>query len=106
MKTSVYIGESCRSAYERGLEHLDIYTSPNSKSHMLRHVVQAHQHMSVKEVRWGLFKTEYKRTAFKRQIIEAVRIIETASKKKILNSCSGWNQRAPNLVSKVGNKMN
>ena len=105
MKSPVYIGESSRSAYERGYEHLDKLTSLSNKSHLLRHIVQDHQHRDVGEIKWGMFIIEYKRTAFERQISEAVLIKETASKKKILNSKSEWNQCAlPSLVTKLGNR--
>ena len=39
IRTPVYIGESSRSAYERGFEHLNDYTSLSSKSQMLKHAV-------------------------------------------------------------------
>ena len=37
-----YIGESNRSAYERGWEHLNDLTTLNPRSHMLKHVVLHH----------------------------------------------------------------
>ena len=63
-----YIGESSRSAYERGFEHLDKLASLNSKSHMLRHILDKHERSEFSEVQWRMFKLEYKRTAFERQI--------------------------------------
>ena len=56
---------------------LDNFTSLNSKSHILGHVMQDHQQMNMEEVRWGMFIIKYKRTAFEGQIGEAVKIIET-----------------------------
>ena len=41
-RTPVYIGESSRSAYERGFEHLNNYTSLSTKSQMLKHAVEDH----------------------------------------------------------------
>ena len=54
-KTPVYIGESSRSAYERGLEHLNNLARLSSSSHMLRHMVQEHHMMDMRDVRWGMF---------------------------------------------------
>ena len=107
MKNPVYVGESSRSAYERGFEHLNNYTSLNSKSHMLRHIVEDHGDQEMDTIKWGMFIIEYKRTAFERQIGKAVKIQQTAKDKKILNSRSEWNQSAlPSLVIKIGNKKN
>ena len=105
MKTPVYIGESSRSAYERGYEHLDKLATLSSSSHMLRHMVMEHQNMDMSEVKWGMFVTAFKRTAFERQISEAVKIRQAASSKIVLNSRSEWNQSAlPSLVTRIGNK--
>ena len=73
-KTPVYIGESSRSAYERGFEHLNNYTSLSSKSQMLKHAVQDHSELELDDIKWGMFILEYKRTSFERQIAEAVKI--------------------------------
>ena len=42
MKVPRYIGESSRSAYERGWEHLDKLASLSSKSMMLKHILAEH----------------------------------------------------------------
>ena len=74
MKVPKYVGETGRSAYERGYEHLDQLASLNKKSHMLRHMLDQHSESDFSEVRWGMFILRYKRTAFDRQIDEAVAI--------------------------------
>ena len=52
-----------------------------------------------------MFILEYKRTSFERQIGEAVKIKEAASRTKILNSRSEWNQSSlPSLVMNINNK--
>ena len=52
-----------------------------------------------------MFVTEYKRTAFERQIGEAVKIREAAQTSNILNSRSEWNQSSlPSLVMKISNR--
>ena len=48
-----YIGESSRSAYKRGFEHLEKLTSLNSKSQMLRHVVDKHGMKKLKKFSGG-----------------------------------------------------
>ena len=74
MKIPRYIGESSRSAYERGYEHLDKLVSLNSQSHMLRHMVAVHEGEEFENIKWGMFILKYLRTAFERQIEEAVSI--------------------------------
>ena len=74
IKTYKYIGESGRSAYERGYEHLDQLASLSHKSHMLKHMLHRHEHQDFSEVKWGMFVLQYLRTAFERQIMEAVTI--------------------------------
>ena len=39
----VYIGETNRSAYERGLEHQSDIPSCKTSSHMLRHLIDVHE---------------------------------------------------------------
>ena len=104
IKTYKYIGESGRSAYERGYEHLDQLASLNHKSHMLKHMLHKHEQMDFSEVRWGMFILQYLRTAFERQIMEAVTIEKESKTSEILNSKAEWNQCAlPRLVTRIGN---
>ena len=104
IKTYKYIGESGRSAYERGFEHLDQLASLNHKSHMLKHMLHKHEHMDFSQVRWGMFILQYLRTAFERQIMEAVTIENESRTSEILNSKAEWNQCAlPRLVTRIGN---
>ena len=39
---AVYVGESCRSLYERGREHQSDFQNGEEKSHMLKHHVLVH----------------------------------------------------------------
>ena len=55
---------------------------------MLKHAVQEHSEVDLDNVKWGMFIIEYKSTAFKRQIGEAVKIRETVERMKILNNRS------------------
>ena len=105
MKIPRYIGESSRSAYERGLEHLDKLANLNSKSQMLRHMIEKHEDEDFKDVQWGMFVLDYKRTAFERQIQEAVTIEHVAKKSDILNSKAEWGLNSlPRLVTRISER--
>ena len=69
-----YIGETSRSAYERGFEHLDQLASLSKKSIMLKHMLFKHEGSEFSEIKWGMFVLKYQRSAFERQISEAVKI--------------------------------
>ena len=101
-----YIGESSRSAFERGFEHLNNLARLSSHSHMLRHHVTAHEGLEFEDVKWGMSILDYKRSAFERQLSEAVLITaEAAKNQKILNERSERSQSAlPSLVSRIGSK--
>ena len=102
VKLYKYIGETSRSGYERGLEHLDKLTSLSNKSMMLRHVLDNHQGEEISEVRWGMEIIQFKRSAFERQIKEAVLIQQESEKHHILNSKAEWNQsKIPRFAMKV-----
>ena len=105
MRIPRYIGESSRSAFERGHEHLEKLANLNSNSHMLRHMLDKHEGVDFKDVQWGMFIVEYKRSAFERQIQEAVTIEKESKKCEILNSKAEWNQYAlPRLVTRMGDR--
>ena len=74
METPIYIGETSRSGYERGFEHLNNLMTLSSKSVMLKHMLSKHEGNDMSQVKWGMFITSYKRTAFERQLEEAVTI--------------------------------
>ena len=72
---------------------------------MLKHMLDKHEEEEMKEVKWGMFILEYKRSAFERQISEAVNIQEESSNRNILNSKAEWNQSSlPGLVTRMGNE--
>ena len=56
------------------------------------------------DIQWGMFVTSFKRSAFERQLEEAVSIDnEYRSNQKILNSRAEWNNSAlPRLVARSG----
>ena len=103
MRIHKYIGESSRSAYERGYEHLDKLASLNSQSHMLRHMVMRHEGEEFEKVKWGMNVLSFKRTPFERQLEEAVLITRESDNHEILNSKSKYNQcTLPRLVTRLG----
>ena len=72
---------------------------------MLKHMLDKHEEEDMKDVKWGMFILEYKRSAFERQISEAVKIQEESSNRNILNSKAEWNQSSlPRLVTRMGNE--
>ena len=83
-----YIGETSRSSYERGLEHLHKMATLNSQSMLLRHILVQHPGGEMEKVEWGMKVIEFKKSAFERQIKEAVLIQQESMKHTILNSKS------------------
>ena len=94
---TVYIGESSRSLHERFNEHAeDIQKTPDT-SHMATHLMTSHlnnweEHVETGDP-WKCFKVEIfktHRTAFSRQIHEAVAIMREAG--TLLNSQEEYNR--------------
>ena len=97
-----YIGESCRSTFERGFEHAHDLEQLNPKSHMLRHCIEQHQGVPLEKMDFGIKVVQYTRTSFERQILESVKIQENRNH-HILNSKSEYNRCAlPRLATKIG----
>ena len=72
--TPTYVGESCRSAFRRGTEHLALYKNKSKGSFMLRHTLDAHN---------GIMGNDGGKTDFKMEHISSYkgslpRIIEEA----------------------------
>ena len=63
-----------------------------------------HQDQEFSEVKWGMKVIEFNKSAFERQIREAVTIEKEAQNHTILNSKSEWNQSSvPRLATRTGN---
>ena len=88
-----YIGETSRSGYERGGEHMDDKRNFNEKSHMLKHCLIAHKDEDPADVKFGMrMRSQYK-TALERQIGEAIAILEEKENMvELLNSKSEYNR--------------
>ena len=66
-------------------------------------MVKDHYMEDFQTIKWGMFITRFMRTAFERQIEEAVSISREAENHTILNSRSEWNQCAlPRLTTRMG----
>ena len=74
VKLSIYIGETSRSTFERGWEHLNDLTTLSSKSHMLKHILTDHPDENIKNIKFGIRIIRNCRTSFERQIYESVAI--------------------------------
>ena len=89
LKRYMYIGETSRSVYERGLEHQNDVAGCSTSSHMLRHLL--HQHEAEEEewgqVRFGMSIIKTHKSAFERQIGESVEI-QKARNQMIMNDKS------------------
>ena len=103
MKRYKYIGESSRSLYERGLEHLRDLEELKLDSHMLKHYFEKHAEENMEEMKFGGKIVDKPRTAFNRQISESVTIQHQKQKSFILNSKSEYNRCAlPRLTANLG----
>ena len=98
-----YIGESSRSIYERGLEHLRDMEELKADSHMLKHYFAKLTEEELEDKEFGVRIIKQATSAFNRQISESVNIQNHARKHHILNSKSQYNRCAlPRLSAKLG----
>ena len=103
IKKFKYIGETSRSSYERGWEHLNDLAQLKSTSHMLKHIVGEHPEMDLSEVEFGMKVLKYTQSSFERQIRESVVIQVERQKHELLNSRSEYNRCSlPRLCTQVG----
>ena len=99
-----YIGETSRSAYERGLEHLKDLEFRRVKSHYLRHAVEFHPNIPPESLDFRMKVLSSHKTAFERQIREAV-IIDMESGPYLMNSKIEYSRcLLPKMSIKLGNK--
>ena len=54
MKLHKYIGETNRSCFERGREHLNDFGNLSTKSHMLKHAVEVHKDEEASNLKFGM----------------------------------------------------
>ena len=101
----LYIGETCRSVWERSAEHMADLRSLNPTSHLLKHILDKHEEEEIDEIKFGIKIIKYTRTPFERQILESVKIQQERQDHFLLNSRAEYNRCAiPRLSSKIGEK--
>ena len=59
-----YIGETSRSAYERGWEHINDMAQLKSSSHMLKHTVGVHPNEDMEKVHFGMRVHKFTTSSF------------------------------------------
>ena len=102
-KKVTYYGESSRTAYERGVEHMDDYQKEKEDSHMWKHSVTDHGVDKKVTFRMKVIKTH--RSALQRQVHEAVLIEINSRKENILNSKGEYSRcKLPRLAVMYGDK--
>ena len=100
-----YLGETCRSVWERAAEHLADLRNLSPTSHLLKHILDRHEEEEVESIRFGIRIVKYTRTPFERQILESVKIQQERQSHFLLNSRAEYNRCAiPRLSSKIGEK--
>ena len=69
-----YIGETWRTAYERGSEHQEDVKNLKENSHILKHIIEVHPGRKIEEVKFGMRVIRKFNSALERQVNEAVSI--------------------------------
>jgi len=100
--TVKYVGETGRSGYERGSEHLSDFLNFEEGSHLLKHYLNCHQDLKMSDVKFGMRVRQSFRSALDRQIGEAVAIdVERRKGKQLMNSKSEYNRcTIPRITTK------
>ena len=70
IKLFKYIGETSRSSFERGWEHVNDMAQLKTSSHMLKHALTTHQEQEMSEVQFGMRIIRSCQSSFERQINE------------------------------------
>ena len=97
-----YIGETSRSAWERGQEHWKDLEYRRPTSHMMRHLVEFHPDLDPSEAYFRMKIVSSHNSAFERQITEAV-LIERNDGDYSMNSKLEYSRTIlPKLKSKLG----
>ena len=92
IKLFKYVGETRRSAYERGWEHLNDFGQLKTSSHMLKHAVGQHEGQDTSEIKLGMKIICQAKLSFERQIAESVLIQAERKKHTMLNSRAEYNR--------------
>ena len=88
-----YVGETNRSGYERGREHVKQFMNMEEGSHLIKHYLQCHRNIQMEEMEFGMKVRASFKSAIERQISEAVAIsLEEKSGTKLMNSKAEYNR--------------
>ena len=90
-KLSLYIGESARTLYDRGLEHQKAYASRSEESVMYEHEQKDHQG---EKAEWTMKAQRFQKGNLKRQALEAHKI-SLNEDKNLLSRRGEWGQNLP-----------
>ena len=105
VKLHKYVGETCRSVWERATEHLADLRNLSPASHLLKHILDRHEEENMEEIRFGIRIVKYTRSPFERQILESVKIQQERQHHFLLNSRAEYNRCSlPRLTAKIGEK--
>ena len=103
IKLFAYIGETSRSAMERGAEHMKDLEFHREKSHMLKHIVEFHPDSDPSEIEFKMEIISSHKSAFERQLREAV-LIERNLGLFSMNSKVEYSRTViPTIKIKMGN---
>ena len=91
VKLYKYVGESSRSAYLRGKNHLDDARLLSTGSHILKHYIQKHSEENPEDMRFKMRILSFKRSAYERQVHESV-LIQQNRNHHLLNSKMEYNR--------------
>ena len=102
-----YVGETGRSAYERGAEHISDFHNFDEGSHLLKHYLACHRDLKMSDMKIGMRVRNVFRTALERQIGEAVAIdMEQRKGMELLNSKSEYNRcQIPRITTRSAKEM-
>ena len=99
-----YIGETSRSTFERGTEHKKDLKYRREKSHLLRHCVEKHPEEDPDKVDFRMKILSSHKSAFERQIREAVLIESNAGEYSLNSKLEYSRSNIPKMKMKLGNK--
>ena len=98
-----YLGESARSGFERGTEHMEDRRLLDTGSHMIKHLLDRHRGENFDDIKFRMRVLRYHRSAYERQIHESVAIQTQRKHHHILNSKSEFNWCAlPRMSLQLG----
>ena len=103
IKLYKYVGETSRSSFERGWEHVNDMAQLKNSSHMLKHVLLNHKEQDMEHVKFGMKILRTCKSSFERQIYESVTIQQERLEHHVLNSRSEYNRCSlPRISAQIG----